>query len=348
MDPKTETWTPIANFPNYMVSTFGNVKNIISQKILKNSIKAGYYHVSLVNANVHKTLKVHRLVANAFISNFDNKPEVNHVDKNKLNNNVENLEWVTRSENMKHSFNTSGKITNNKSIKIDMIDANSNQIIDTFDSIATAANWLVINCGAKNVHSAQNSISNCFCNLSSTSFGYKWKAHDDIYYVDEVWKQIDIHASNEKLKYFVSNLGRYKNGKGIIMSNYKINENGYIRVNINGKTYLLHRLIALTFLDNPFNKSQINHIDGNKLNNNVSNLEWATASENCKHKFKSGLGNNLTKQIVQLNLNSVIIKNYNSIISASQETKISKSNISGVLRGVRKTAGGFVWKYLEN
>ena len=131
------------------------------------------------------------------------------------------------------------------------------------------------------------------------------------------------------------------------MNNYKVNYNGYIRVVINNKTYTLHRLVALTFLSNPNNKPQINHIDGNKTNNNITNLEWVTNQENQIHKFKNGLGNNHTRNIGKYNLNDIFIIEYKSITLAANKNNISKSSISGVLSGKRKTSGGFIWKYLD-
>jgi hypothetical protein len=145
----------------------------------------------------------------------------------------------------------------------------------------------------------------------------------------------------------VSNLGRYKNSSGTIMDNYKVNDNGYIRVYIYKKTFVLHRLIALTFLDNPENKDQVNHKDGNKLNNCVSNLEWVTNKENQIHKFQNGLGNNNTRKIKQFDLIGNYITEYQSIALAAKSVNISKSSISGVLRNKRKTAAGFIWKYLD-
>jgi hypothetical protein len=68
-----------------------------------------------------------------------------------------------------------------------------------------------------------------------------------------------------------------------------ISQNGYRQITIDGSNVLLHRLLALLFLPNPKNKCQINHIDGNKLNNCLSNLEWVTQSENAYHAHKTGL-----------------------------------------------------------
>ena len=133
----------------------------------------------------------------------------------------------------------------------------------------------------------------------------------------------------------------------MIMENYKVNENGYIRIYIYNKTYALHRLIAAAFIKNPDNKEQVNHIDGVKLNNSVENLEWVTNTENQIHKFKTGLGNNFTRKITQFDLQMNKIKDFESIVEASKELKIGKSNIQGVLLNSRKTAGGFIFKYLE-
>lgn len=72
-----------------------------------------------------------------------------------------------------------------------------------------------------------------------------------------------------------------------------LNQSGYqyviLQENNTKKKELVHRLIAKSFLNNPYNKFQVNHIDGNKINNNISNLEWCTQSENTIHAFKNGL-----------------------------------------------------------
>lgn len=90
--------------------------------------------------------------------------------------------------------------------------------------------------------------------------------------------------------------GRVDNRKGKILKQ-KTDKYGYksITLSFNGKrkTYLVHRLVAEAFIDNPLNKETINHIDGNKTNNAVSNLEWATVKENQTHKWRIGLANNL-------------------------------------------------------
>lgn len=68
-----------------------------------------------------------------------------------------------------------------------------------------------------------------------------------------------------------------------------IRKDGYVMVSINSKKQLLHRVIASTFLKNDENKAQINHIDGDKTNNNVNNLEWVTSRENIHHAIETGL-----------------------------------------------------------
>ena len=88
---------------NYSISTNGEVKNNLTGKILSQSIQQGYKHVTLLINNKQKRCRVHRLVAETFINNPENKPYVNHIDGDRANNNVENLEWVTPSENTIHA-----------------------------------------------------------------------------------------------------------------------------------------------------------------------------------------------------------------------------------------------------
>jgi hypothetical protein len=178
------------------------------------------------------------------------------------------------------------------------VNKNNDQILESYNSIEEAANWAVISGLTKNVHNGRNAIGNCICGLSNSAYGFKWKLINDKEDLEnEIWKQVNIENLDNEKKYFVSNLGRFKNSFGIIMDNYKVNDNGYIRVFIYNRTYALHRLIALAFIENPQNKEQVNHIDGNKNNNRVDNLEWVTNSENQLHKFQIGLGNNFTRKI---------------------------------------------------
>jgi hypothetical protein len=342
-----ENWLQITDFTNYSVSDLGRVRNDTTGKMMKLCIKSGYYHVGLTNNISKKTFKVHRLVAIAFIPNPENKLEVNHIDKNKLNNNLYNLEWNTRRENNIHRC-IGLNYSNNRNKKVIRLDKKSNSILESYSSIEDAGIWVHKSGLTQNSHNGRNSIGNCITGLSKSAYGYLWKQehnNDDLEY--EFWKEVIIENILSDKKYFVSNLGRFKDSFGMVKDNYKVNENGYIRVLVNNKTYLLHRLIAIAFLENPNDKEHVNHLDGNKLNNHLENLEWATCSENNFHKYKIGLGNNFTRKIGQFDLEGNLIKEFISIASASKEMKTSKSNIGGVLTHNRKTAKGFIWKYLD-
>lgn len=100
-----EEWKTIENYPNYRVSTYGRIYSIKRDIIMKPFHDGwGYLCVELRNEYGGRAFKVSRLVAKAFIPNPYNKPEVNHIDGNKENNNVDNLEWVTGAENKRHAF----------------------------------------------------------------------------------------------------------------------------------------------------------------------------------------------------------------------------------------------------
>lgn len=115
-----EEWVEITGFPNYLISNKGRVKRIsrlilgksgskykLPEKIMSPVLsKAGYPSVLLTIGEAKLNFKIHRLVAKAFIPNPENKPQVNHKNGIKTDNNVDNLEWATASENVTHAFKT--------------------------------------------------------------------------------------------------------------------------------------------------------------------------------------------------------------------------------------------------
>jgi len=92
--------TAINDFPNYLIYEDGRVFSIKSDRFLSPCKIKGYLHVGLCKNRKRYMKRVHRLLAETFIPNPDNKPEVDHIDRNKTNNNLSNLRWATKSENM--------------------------------------------------------------------------------------------------------------------------------------------------------------------------------------------------------------------------------------------------------
>lgn len=98
-----EIWKQIDGWEGYKISNFGNVRGKRVENLHQQLTNCGYKIVHLSNGNTVKWLSVHRLVAEAFIPNPDNLPEVNHKDENKSNNRADNLEWCTHSYNNKYN-----------------------------------------------------------------------------------------------------------------------------------------------------------------------------------------------------------------------------------------------------
>ena len=100
-----EQWKDIPNYENlYQISNLGRIKSLYNYKrngtnILVPRLKKGYYTIGLRKNGIRKWYSIHRLVAETFIPNIENKPQINHKDENKLNNRVDNLEWCTASYN---------------------------------------------------------------------------------------------------------------------------------------------------------------------------------------------------------------------------------------------------------
>lgn len=160
----------------YEVSNTGLVRNKITKHILKPQIdKKGYERVRLSLHDKKVTAKVHRLVAIAFIPNIDNKPQVNHIDTNKRNNNVKNLEWSTNGENQIHAYKTglnyvTGR-AGRKRIPVIMINPKTNEKIKSYSSIAEAA---------RDINVYPQNLRKAICGKRKSCGGFVWKIESEV------------------------------------------------------------------------------------------------------------------------------------------------------------------------
>ena len=154
----------------------------------------------------------------------------------------------------------------------------------------------------------------------------------------EEWKDVDGLEG----EYAVSTMGRVKNLKNGRILDGGYNNDGYRRIKLKGKYYEIHRLVALAFLDNPHNLPQVNHIDEKKDNNNVSNLEWCTASQNQRHS-----AHQKSCRINQLTLDGQFIRQWESSHQIERETGYHATHIIKCCKRKRKQAYGYKWQYTD-
>ena len=180
-----EEWKYIKGYEGfYQVSNFGRVRSVdrmvngnhitcdfqyVKGKMLKlRKNRYGYWTVMLRKNSSHKTVLVHRLVAEAFISNPNNLPYVNHKDENPANSIVSNLEWCTAKYNLEYS-NVAEKVAKFKFKRVIQFDENMNEI-KRWDSLKEAA---------ASINRAQQNISRCCMGKCKSCGGYKWKYEDE-------------------------------------------------------------------------------------------------------------------------------------------------------------------------
>lgn len=132
-----------------------------------------------------------------------------------------------------------------------------------------------------------------------------------------------------------------------------VSNSGYKRVTLwfdgKQKKMSVHRLVAMMYIPNPNNLSQVNHIDGDKKNNNVNNLEWCDQRHNTKEAYKLKLINPKTTKVNQYDLKGNFIKTWDSIKEVCEKLKLNHGNICTICGGKtdRKQTGGYIWKYKE-
>jgi len=271
-----ETWEKITYAPNYQVSNIGNIKSKTNRLLFIN-----YERLKKTNTRARPGLSIdgklcqyylHRIVAEHFIENPQNLPEVNHIDGDFYNNAASNLEWVSKLDNMRHA--SENKLIKRYTTKVKVTTKSTSQV-KIYDSMKECSKDLTV---------SNSKISQC-CRKKAEHALYIFEYEDSQRRVINedgvIWKEFpecDI--------YIVSNTGEVKNKKTNNVLNPCI-VNGYkfvsLRKNNNQLNRLVHRMVAMTFLENPYDLPVVDHVDRDELNNHVDNLRWCTYKENMNN-----------------------------------------------------------------
>lgn len=159
--------------------------------------------------------------------------------------------------------------------------------------------------------------------------------------MNEIYKEIKSAQG-----WFISNKGQISDKEG----NIRIPQShpkGYLQVSLNGKNYLVHRLVADAFIPNPENKPQVDHINGDKTNNRVENLRWTTSHENNSNPSTSWKNRNGMQKVMRIDKNG-LTKIYDSVKEAADDVGVNHSSISKCLNLKRQTIAGYKWKRIAS
>jgi hypothetical protein len=310
--PTKEKWKRIRNYPNYEASSRGRIKSIKTNTIIKLGLQRGRLFVTLWKDNKKKNFLVHRIIAEVFIKKPEGLDVVHHINGIMTDNDVSNLEWSTQDK--------VNKIRDEKFIK--KKDVSPNDVIVAEEKTLKRRNK------SKSLRKPK----------SAKRKAEKWMKHP---------------IKEFKGIYEISSHGRIRRiSTGTILK--EIKRNGYRSHRYaNGdfkKSYKTHRLVAMLYVPNknPKKYKDINHIDGNKLNNYYKNLEWTNCSGNTSHAIETGLQKLYMRRVNIYDLNGNHIGTCESVKMASEITGVDHRNISNVCAGRRKRSGGYRFEYADD
>ena len=302
--------------------------------------------IASINGKKHR---VHRLVAQAFLPPppSETHTQAKHKDGDPANNRADNLEWVSPSENVRHSFDTNAERKSHASKQSKPVLGRrhgSEEEWVEYDSGNAAARELGVDSG---------SISNCCLGKAKRAGDYEFKlaplAEDQHDGPGEEWREVQLECGASRR---VSNLGRVRSAHGIITEGSE-HASGYLNAKISGKSHRVHRLVAQAFLPPPLSEkhTQVKHNDGDPANNRAENLAWVTRSENIQHSNDTNADR---KSIAPKRSKAVHGRKhgseeewveYESVSAAARALELKQGGVSNCCLGKAKRAGGYEFKW---
>lgn len=332
----SEKWLPVAKklqITGIKVSDKGRFKNregkIITVKpkingLLKYRIKK--------DDGIYSTFPLTKLLMCTFKPENEQKYVI-FKDGDKTNYCIDNLEWsksITRP---------------GRTIKGDKIKFNTRKVIEYDEDLNKIKTWSSIKKLADKKGISTSAIVNRCKHYPRVYKGSIFKFRDEKIdkkvkdLPNEKWKKI----KTKKDTLYVSNLARVKNRKKELLKQNP-NSYGYYSVRTRDVNYLVHQLVALAWIPNPEDKDTVNHIDLDKKNNKIKNLEWATRTEQEIHKNKHiDLKKNVI--VVQVDKKGNIIEEYESTEAAAKSIGCTRSAIGTVCNGTRGSCYGKYFQY---
>lgn len=374
----TEIWKTNDYYPDYEISSNGNIRNKITKRLFKYNVERFkkdnlYMKTSLFNKNNgnNKKLKrnnrdniyIHVLVAKTFInnSNPDINKTVNHKDGNKYNNNVQNLEWVSHKDQSKHikENNLRSSTIRGRSVKIYKNKKEYKiykSIMDAYREINELLELKICDRQFDKLFT-QNKV---FKTINGEEITGEYNDICKNEYKDEEWKTMIINDNKEDFKDFeISNYGRIRNTKGILQN--LSNKGGYIIYHIWNKKLnkslekQVHRLVAESFCNIPEHLKQhnimdllVDHINSIPTDNYYKNLRWCTSLENAQNKESNKKRGKKVYQYLKNNKGELeLVKEFDTITEAKNELQVNFSSISKIIDKPNRKCDGFYWKSYE-
>lgn len=335
-------WKICRRFTDYAVASTGIIHDGVhgydqvwsfkSDKMLTLQDESGYWRASLYRDNVKYATMVHQLVAEEFISvDTDENKTVDHIDSDRKNNDVDNLRMATKSEQVIYQGRNGIGGPSRKVLQFKM----SGEFVGEFESVLDAAQSM------KHAGSAGN-IASVARGERKAALGYIWEyADEDL--DGETWMEVKL---SDYIGYQVSSHGRLKDRRGRKSSGHS-SAGGYRNFHLGSKMIRAHILLMMVVhfgegID--WSVAVVNHKDGNRSNNHLTNLEIVTQKENSQHAYRKDDHPNLVPVEGRKFGTNGEWKRWRSCAAAARELKVTECGIYNVLAKRQKTTGNYEWR----